>query len=82
MILILVTFSVFQGMVYVAQELRVECIVHDCSKTVSKEKFEVTLPASTSVHELISQVAQKMNYDPQSFQLTMQSRDAGTRVCF
>ncbi|XP_014289720.1 ubiquitin carboxyl-terminal hydrolase 47 isoform X1 [Halyomorpha halys] len=70
----------FQGMVCVAQELRVECIVHNCASTVGKEKLEVTFPASTSVHTLISHVAQKMNYDPNSFQLTLQTRDAITRV--
>lgn len=43
-------------------------------------KFEVTLPASTSVHELITQVAEKMNYEPNSFQLTMQTSEAGTKT--
>lgn len=67
-------------MVCVAQELRVECIVHNCASTVGKEKLEVTFPASTPVHALISHVAQKMNYDPNSFQLTLQTPDAITRV--
>lgn len=58
-------------MVCLAQELRCECIIRDSAKNL--RKFEVTLPASTSVHELVSQVAENMQYEPSSIQLTWQN---------
>ncbi|KAL1130878.1 hypothetical protein AAG570_012119 [Ranatra chinensis] len=62
-------------MVCVADEPRVQCIVRDIVLSSDQIRmYEVTLPASTPVHELINCVATNMNYEPNSFQLTLQSR--------
>ncbi|XP_075229694.1 ubiquitin carboxyl-terminal hydrolase 47-like [Lycorma delicatula] len=58
---------------------RIFCVVHDCTDISQNKKHFLELPPDTPVRELIQDVANHFNYEPDSFELTLQ-KPAGIQV--
>uniref|UniRef100_A0A023F0P2 Ubiquitin carboxyl-terminal hydrolase 47 n=3 Tax=Triatoma infestans TaxID=30076 RepID=A0A023F0P2_TRIIF len=69
-------------MVCVTEESRVQCVVLFIPVTSEerKQKYEITLVGSTPVKELINSVAKHMKFEPNSFQLRLQSLYAPDKI--
>lgn len=65
--------SLQQAMVCVAGEGSVVCVVRDCSSRAGQPKSKLPVRPSTTVTDVFNHVAHHYSYDPDSFELVLQS---------
>jgi hypothetical protein len=69
-------------MVCVLEEGHALCIIQDLTSSSTGTKDKLSLPASTTVQELLQEVGKIFHYDPENFELILQRATDGQTVSF